>query len=585
MDYKIGMANEGFKLVYGSEFPPIGELPETIYERQEISLTCAKNDWAAFQVLICAAEDGTLSLNGQPVFSCQGNVKDLRLSASVEGGLTADMRPVALMDDDDSLEKADLIMNTGMIYLEKDKPQTVWVEVKIPKTAEKGTYRGKIECFTHRVFQAEAKIHELSFTIQVRDVLLPDVKDFKFHLDLWQHPSNIARKHEVEYWSDRHFEILEGYIKSLGELGQKAATVIVSEIPWTGQNCYRVKNYPSDLYEYSMVGVTKKADGTFSYDYRTMERYIELCLKHGLDREIEVFGLINIWPGEDGFATPSDYPDGVRIRYFDQTDNCYKYMEKAQDIKEYIKALEQYFISGGYIDKVLVVADEPSDMERYRKSLQTLKETAPAFRYKTAINHAEFIREFKDDIADMVPFLHCVAREWDFLKQVQPAHDGRILWYVCCGPDYPNTFLKSPLAESRLIPVLTYYMGLDGFLRWNYTVWPQNPRQKISFRAPVWKAGDTNFVYPSYGGEVLLTNRYKLLKRGIGDFELLHMLEEKGGKDHLIFAKIWALLLKTQQISDFNTVESRKEPKELYSIDYKDYEQVKEWVLEALEEF
>ena len=46
MDYKIGLANEGFKLVYGSEFPSIGELPETIYERQEISLTCAKNDRA-----------------------------------------------------------------------------------------------------------------------------------------------------------------------------------------------------------------------------------------------------------------------------------------------------------------------------------------------------------------------------------------------------------------------------------------------------------------------------------------------------------------------------------------------------------
>jgi hypothetical protein len=50
---------------------------------------------------------------------------------------------------------------------------------------------------------------------------------------------------------------------------------------------------------------------------------------------------------------------------------------------------------------------------------------------------------------------------------MRPDIPGKLLFYVCCGPDKPNTFIKSPAIESRLIPWLVEKLDYDGFLRWN----------------------------------------------------------------------------------------------------------------------
>jgi hypothetical protein len=68
--------------------------------------------------------------------------------------------------------------------------------------------------FIHKGFSKEQKAGELEFSIEVSDVALPDPKEYNFYLNLWQHSSNISKKHEVPLWSDEHFAVLENYIKS-----------------------------------------------------------------------------------------------------------------------------------------------------------------------------------------------------------------------------------------------------------------------------------------------------------------------------------------------------------------------------------
>ena len=57
----------------------------------------------------------------------------------------------------------------------------------------------------------------------------------------------------------------------------------------------------------------------------------------------------------------------------------YKYQQVPKEIDEYIKSLEAYFIKTNQIDKVRIAADEPADIEAYRKSLEHIKSVAPAF--------------------------------------------------------------------------------------------------------------------------------------------------------------------------------------------------------------
>lgn len=579
---KCGLASESYKQVYGED-SLAGE--KEVFNNSSLSLTTARRDWAAFQVLLRSEDDMTVTVGNNPYFSPRGRIPNIRLA--VKGGehpgWAVRMYPVHLMEDDDRLFKADKLLHQETVFVPAGKTQSIWVEMEIPEDCPPGFYHGQVVLYGHVMFEEEKILATLDWQLEVKDVLLPRPEEFRFHLDLWQHPSNIARKHEVPLWSDEHFRVLEEYVKSLRALGQKAITVVASEIPWSGQSCFQTKNYLSDLFEYNMARVVKEKN-RFVYDFSVIERYVKLCFRYGIDREIEVFGLINIWtvPDEGYDAPAADYPDALRIRYYDCSDGCYKYMTRAEEIKEYIKALESFFVAKGWSEKVRVVADEPADLELYRKRLRLLQEIAPSFKFKTAINHVEFIEEFKDVVTDYVLYLGCLCREWEKLDDIKKRLAGRLLWYVCCVPQRPNTFLASPLLECQLIPVLTAYMGFDGFLRWNYTAWPEHPRRKIFYRYPVWKAGDTNFVYPAADGRPLLSLRYKNLKRGIENFELLSRLLEEAPDKSYIWEKLKETILKAKTIKEFDP-DANKEARELYSLEDKDYQLFRKWLLEEVE--
>lgn len=584
MNLIYGLVEETYKCMWGVDLPDDGP----IFEGKHMDLITGQNDWAAFQVLLRADEDFTVSVSQNPIFTPVGSLPNVRLKAHLDGlpDENISMQLIDYVEDDDRVYKADILLNNESKLVKGHITQPVWIEVKVPDDMEPGKYMGRVDIYTHTMFEPEEKIDTLTFQIEVFGVKLPSIDGRKFHLDLWQHNSNIARKHEVDLWSDAHFRVMERYIESLSELGQKAVTIIASEIPWSGQRSFKVTNYLSDLFEYSMVRVYREEDGSFSYDFSVVERYIDLCFSYNIDREIEVFGLTNIWVDEAyGYgAVADDYPDAIRIRYLDKRDGTYRYMDKGAYIDEYIKALEQFFIDKDLIDKVLIVADEPADIELYKQRLSRIKKVAPSFKYKTAINHIEFIREFKDEITDFVPVLPHVCAEWDLLNELKQDIEGRLLWYVCCWPPIPNTFISSPLIESRLIGILTAFMDFDGFLRWNYTVWPENPRERISFRYPNWKAGDTNFVYPAPDGTPLVTLRYKNLKRGIEDFELIEMLKDIHPSPQEVIDRIWEGLIAVEDMKEFIT-DGHKKAEDLYSLEHRDYDRMKMMVMEEIQRY
>ena len=155
-------------------------------------------------------------------------------------------------------------------------------------------------------------------------------------------------------------------------------------------------------------------------------------------------------------------------------------------------------------------------------------------------------------------------------------------YYVCCIPKLPNTYICSHLLEARLIPWLSWYLGLDGFLRWNYTVWPDDPIGKISYQYPSFHAGDTNFVYPGRDGEPMLSLRYKALERGIRDYEIICRYVEKTGNEEEVY-RIMKKIFLWEDIKELHP-DSRKTRDELFSLDYEVYEDIMGKLMEALQE-
>ena len=124
---------------------------------------------------------------------------------------------------------------------------------------------------------------------------------------------------------------------------------------------------------------TKKEGDNYYFDYSIMQRYIDLCKKYGIIDEISLYGLANIWKKpESGYGkVAEDYPDAIRIRYYDGNDGTYKYMTEAKDIDLYIKSLETYFLSTDQMKAVRLCADEPADVEAYKKSIDHILSIAP----------------------------------------------------------------------------------------------------------------------------------------------------------------------------------------------------------------
>ncbi|MDQ6419685.1 DUF4091 domain-containing protein [Paenibacillus sp. LHD-117] len=572
MNISLGLENASYKYIHGV----LNKFVLPFDEYKEISLVCGRNDRAAVQLLVYSEQEMLVCVNEDAAFYERGPIDIVRVDVDVpglkKGSITANL--IGLVEDDDRQLKSDIILKQPFIHVEGRRVQPIWIEVEIDQDVEPGRYLPQISVLGHRMFEDESLIRKLTFEIQVMNTTLSDAKDYSFNLDLWQHNSNIARKYDLALWSNEHFDLMEHYISSLADLGQKALTVIVSEIPWSGQFSSYDRIDPANLFEYNIVKVNKLENGEWSFDFEALNRYVELGMKYGINQEIEVFGLINIWVLEDaGFGgVIEDYKDAVRIRYWDERNQVYKYMRRRKDLETYVRALEHNFITKGWINKVRVIADEPSDIELFTIRLNELKKMAPSFKYKAAINHSSFIEQEIEGILDYVPILNCIAGEFEKIKSLKNNINGKMTYYVCCGPELPNTFIRSHLLESRLIPWLAFYMNMDGFLRWNYTVWPNDPLRKISYHYPIYPAGDTNFVYPGKDGKPMLTLRYKLLQKGIRDYEIIHKYLNQGG-DREKIEQLMRKVFLWKSIDELHP-NARKTREELFSLEDKDYEDI-----------
>ncbi len=574
MKLLLGVKPENYKLTTGNLwiFNPDSLEGVTGF----ISLHAAKNDSAAFQIVLSADEDFLLNTGNSAVFSQHGQLSVVRLEKN--GNFDCTMHILDMHKDNDGLLRADALLSYPSLELKKGETRAVYCEIMVPRDTAEGVYPLRIRLLRSVMFGDEEICGEINISLEVLGYVMHDVRENKFHLDLWQHSCNIARKCETPLWSDAHFTALESYVKSLGELGQKAVTVIVSEAPWAGQSCFFEQQTEANLFEYSIVKTVRHPDGAYECDYTAMQRYIDLCAKYSIDREISVYGLCGVWQNPaGGFGKIAhDYPDAVRIRYYDEASGSYKYIRDAAGIDFYISSLDRYFTATRQSDKVRIAADEPGDIDAYRKTLGHLKKIAPSFKFKAAINHAEFVSVFRDEVYDFVPSFDSLCVKYPELSgYIKNMSNKRFLYYVCCGPSFPNTFLSNDLTESYYLGVLASYAGLNGFLRWNYTVWNDDPRSDI--RYGMWKAGDTNFVYPQKNGAPLLSLRYKALKRSIQLYELLEELRASGDFEALDDAYGYVL-----RERDITKCSGRGSVSELCSTEVNDYFGMKRFVIEKL---
>ena len=565
----------------------------------EIDVHAARNEVAGVQLRLAGSQDFTLVLDRANWLHPLGFLPRLRLDVRFPGlppgppeggpGGAVECFAVGYVEGDDHLQWMEYFDRAGYADVPAHRPQAVYVRLRIPASQPKGLYVGQVRLFSQFGFEDETLVWQGGINLHVAAAALPDVKDWTFHLNLWQHLTSIARFHHVALWSEAHYTLIDRYYGSLAQLGQKVVSLIAAEIPWSGQRCFRDRGYPSYLFEHAVIDIRRDAQGQLHFDYTKMDRLLAMANRHGIDRQIDLFGLINIWLDEPfGFGKViPDAPDAVRLRCWDEASDSFIYLRQVDDLRQFLAAVEQHFQALGLLERVRLEADEPHDLEKFKTSLEFIRQAAPGLRMAVAIDHFEFMEVAPPELIDFIPVLPHLCKDPQLTERlIKLAHQrgGRMLFYICCWPPIPNNFIHSPLVESELLGWLTYFLKVDGFLRWDFCLSPADPWQRVSYRAPDWHAGDMYFVLPGKDGAPVETLRYEGLRAGVQDYELLKLVERLLPEAEATTAieKAFGKILHTRNIATFADVD-KANPEDLYSLDPLDYQAARQILLDALE--
>ena len=421
--------------------------------------------------------------------------------------------------------QADMLDNIPAMDIDANTARPVWVSIAIPQDAKAGTYKATVEISHNGMGTIE-----LPLEVKVVDEVLATPKEWGFHLDLWQHPSAIARVEGVEVWSDEHFEIMRPTMQMLANAGQKVITATLNRDPWSYQ-CF--DDYEPMIYWYLYD------NDVWKYDYSRFDKWVEFMMSLGIDKQINCYSMLP-W----GKCT-LDYQD-MRTNAKDNR-NC-KISTTPQDPAyekawgPFLKDFSQHLKEKGWLHITNMAIDErkPEDMD---VAAALIKKYAPELGFAMADNHDSYKRY--TNMRDV-----CVGQRHSLMNPEEIASrraKGDVsTFYVCCSTLFPNVFTNSQPFEAELLCAYAIAHDYDGMLRWAYNSWPAHPELDSRFR--YWASGDTYIVYPGARSSV----RFERLIDGVELYEKVRALRKKCGDNAEVLTAIEAKLaeLRARDLND-----------------------------------
>ena len=392
---------------------------------------------------------------------------------------------------------ADMLDDRPSMALEACTVRPVWITVDVPQDAAPGLYRTPV------TVACDGDEQRLELEVEITGRTLPAPSEWRYHLDLWQHPAAVARVEGTEMWSDAHFEALRPVMKPLADAGQKVVTATLNKDPWNNQ-CY-------DAYA-DMIVWTRLADGTWEYDFTVFDRWVRFMLDLGVGKYVNCYSMLpwnNMLHYKD--AATGEFVD-VKA---DPGTPAFREMWGP-----FLPAFVGHLREKGWLGITNIAMDERSP-EVMAAATALLKEVAPELGIALADNHKIF-KQYPY-IKDMCASIFGPIEQTDI---VQRRSKGlTTTFYVCCSSGFPNTYTSSAPAEATYLSWYAAAEDYDGFLRWAYNSWVEDPIRDSRFRK--WVAGDTYLVYPEGRSSI----RFERLVEGIQDWEKIRLLKTEFSGD------------------------------------------------------
>lgn len=500
-------------------------LDDDLSKKSEISrLTVLKNEKLSFQLAYT-----TKDIIGDTTFISlvtEGELKEqLKIGRVMNVACTYPVIPSKT--DDYYLRKTpglypDLILPisyNGRLNLVQDSVLSLWVDLELPEGIKAGEYS-----FSFSLTDANQQLlAKKQLTVEVLDALLPDDK-FP-HIE-WFYCDCLAEYYDVEMFSERHWEIIESYVRTAAE---NEINIILTPIITPALDTYeggeRMTSQLLDIY---------LDDGEYTFDFSKLERWIKMCRRLGING-FEMPPLFTQW-GAKNAPKIMGYENGEYKRIFGwETDAASK--KYLDFLSKLIPALLNKLHECGVEKKdcYFHISDEPDvkHIEMYRTVSDFIKELLKGYTILDAVWSLDL---YCSGVLS-TPVISTGGVE-NFKKV--GAHD---YWVYYCGgsaTELSNRYLSMPLARTRMIGIQMYCDGAKGFLHWGYNYYHNrfsydtvNPYLETGgeYFAP---GGDTFIVYPGENGKPVQTIRLKAMRDAMQDIKALKLCESLYGREYVI---------------------------------------------------
>ncbi len=395
------------------------------------------------------------------------------------------------------------------------KADGFFININVPRNAQKGTYELK--------FTVEAGKEKLSFAVlmNVYEVALPEKETLL--VTNWFSTGYMASRHNLEEWSEEHWEMIRKY----GEAMRRAR-----------QNVFWVQK--------GLIGITKK-DGVYSFDFSKAGRLIEMYFDLG-------FTLIE--GGQIAYRksweAPELYVHDGENEYVASSKEAYAFLSA------YLGAWKKFLEENGWYDRYIQhISDEPNEVckENYFRLACIVRRFLPGIQIIEAVE----IPDLEGAVDIWVPKNYYYEDHKEQYETFRAA--GDTLWYyTCCFPGgkYLNRQLDKPLIQVRYLHWGNFRFDMPGFLHWGFNhFYPfQDPFEDTAPLHGIGNtvylpSGDTNIVYPG-NGFPMSSMRLENHRYGAEDYELFRLLEKK---NPALAKELCDSMIRTFSDVDENTVD------------------------------
>ncbi len=394
-------------------------------------------------------------------------------------------------------------------------PTVLMVTVDVPSDQPAGKYP------LYFTFTLENdKKYAVRMDIQVEELALAK-NDLLF--TQWFHCDSIAQYHGVKMMSERHWRLIENYIKTAARTG---ITMLLTPIFTPPLDTDIGAERPTmQLIEIKKIG------NTYEFDFTLLERWVKLCQKYGI-QYFEMAHLFTQWGAS--FCPKIEVEiEGRMVKEFGWHTAAMS-EEYKNFLSQLLPALTAKLKEYGIAEKTYFhISDEPRktpdrpDFENYLAAKTFLTPYLKDFKIMDALSHIEFYEN------GLIQYPVCAT------NRIEPFMEKDIQerWcYYCCsqGDQVGNRFIAMPSYRNRILGVQLFMADMYGFLQWGYNFYfsersrkPINPYCCTDGNV-TWPAGDPFSVYP-YKDQAIESIRTVVFYQAIQDRTLLKMLAEKIG--------------------------------------------------------